>query len=65
MESGAPIQFVYRPLPDSKTPDQTIRFDSLLDAWDFAGNLQRECIRRGVKKIQKQNRAERLANRGK
>lgn len=59
MESGDPIQFIYRPLPDSKTPDQTIRFDSLLDAWDFADNLQKICIKRGVKKILKQNRAER------
>lgn len=59
MIRGDPIMYVYRPLPDSKTPEQTIRFDDLIDAWDFADNLMKECKKRGIMKILKTNRAER------
>lgn len=64
MERGEPMQFVYRPMPNSKLPDQTIKFDDVWDAYVFAESLLKECRRRGLDHLKKVNRDE-LKARGK
>lgn len=59
METGEPCTFVYRPMPDSKLPEQAIKFDSVLDAWHFAKDLQEFLYKKGIKHILRTNKLER------
>lgn len=45
-------------MPNSKLPEQTIKFDDLWDAYVFSMELLKECRRRGLEHIKKVNRDE-------
>lgn len=45
---GEPLTFVYRPMLGSKTPEQVIRFDDVIDAYNFAMQLITVSRQRGA-----------------